>query len=159
MLAALKSGGESAVNAVSETGEIAWEALTGPFKMLKLFGRGLKSDAKRSYRAGVPGVMFAAPLAAVTLPLAPLTVPTHIAGRAAMACDSQMGKTAAGIAGFVGGALIVAYFAELALIWHVGEVWVWTGRAYERVLANREKEQAKKEGMSVEELTATMAVD
>lgn len=126
-----------------EVREIARETASGPWGMLKRFSQGVKMDATRVRKASLPGAVFAIPLAAITLPLVPLTVPSAIAARAAGACDTPIGKTFAGIGGFIFGAALTGWVAEIAIVLHAGEVLSWTGKAYERVETKRAKALAK----------------
>ena len=78
-----------------EIGAIAQETLNGPWWMLKKISAGVKKDAMRIKRAGLPGAVFGFPLAALTLPLTPLTDPSSIAARAAADFDTPIGRTVA----------------------------------------------------------------
>lgn len=132
------------VTFLGDVRDIAKESLNTPWSMVTRIFDGIKIDATRIKKAGLPGVAFGLPLAVVSLPLVPLTVPASIAGRAAAACDSPIGKTIGGIGGFVLGAAITGWFAEGAIFLHLGEVMCWTGRAYERVEKKREAEALQK---------------
>lgn len=126
-----------------EVREIARETANGPWEMLRRFSQGVKIDALRIRKASIPGAVLGLPLAAATLPLVALTVPSAIAARASAACDTPIGRTFAGIGGFIFGAALTGWVAEVAIVLHTGEVLCWTGRAYERVESKRAAALAK----------------